>query len=172
MWGYPPNFIRVKGWPIEMRNDAPTDCVVSAMRKAARKLTLLYDGALAEVGLRITQYSLLSELERWNGSGPPTVSDLADVMVLERSALGQALKPLQRDSLIDVYEDLSDRRRHLVKLTPAGRRRLAEARPHWIRAQSQFLSSFGEEDGRSLRKTLLAIANNEQISPNVSHQAR
>lgn len=74
-------------------------CIATAMRKASRRLSQLYDDALAPSGLRTTQYAILSELER-RSKRPPTMRELADAMVMDRSALGHNLRPLERDGLI------------------------------------------------------------------------
>ena len=83
------------------------------MRKASRRLSQLYDDALAPSGLRTTQYAILSELER-RSKKPPTMRELADAMVMDRSALGHNLRPLERDGLIALEESKEDRRRRHV----------------------------------------------------------
>jgi DNA-binding MarR family transcriptional regulator len=135
-----------------------TPCMASAVRQAARKITLRYDNIMAESGLRITQYSILSEIERSARYRAPTLTELAERLVIERSALGQTLKPLQRDRLIEISRENSDRRRRPVILTDCGRQALERARPFWNTAQRQFLDSFGVDEGANLRATLLQIA--------------
>lgn len=74
-----------------------TLCMVAAIRQAGHTLMLLFDKVMANTGLRLTQYSILSELEKWESAPSPTLTELADALVMERSALGQTLRPLQRD---------------------------------------------------------------------------
>ena len=62
-------------------------CSATAMRKATRRMTQLYDDALASTGLRSTQYAILEELDR-QVDAPPTMAELAETLVLDRSALG------------------------------------------------------------------------------------
>jgi DNA-binding MarR family transcriptional regulator len=145
-----------------MRPETP--CVAAAMRKAARKLTLLYDTVMADTGLRITQYSILSELERWADGTAPTLTELAEILVMERSALGQTLKPLLRDGLVDMTEDPADRRRRAITLTSRGKRIFAKARPRWDIAQQLFRDSFGDGESVALRATLLRIAKDPRLS--------
>lgn len=80
-----------------LRSESP--CITAALRAASRRLSLLYDEVMAPSGLRLTQFSLLAELER-RDAFPATVGELAEIMTMERSALGQTLKPLERDELI------------------------------------------------------------------------
>src|ERR1700744_6517710 len=65
-------------------------CHASAIRKAARRLSQMYDTALAPAGLTITQYGLLTELLR-RGETAPTVTGLAEAMAMGRSGVGQSL---------------------------------------------------------------------------------
>lgn len=60
-------------------------CCSTALRKATRRVTQLYDEALAPVGLRSTQYSILMELSR-RASEAPSLKVLADALVMDRSA--------------------------------------------------------------------------------------
>ena len=46
----------------------PLPCACTALRRSGRALSRFYDEALAETGLRVTQYSLLAALAR-SGSG-------------------------------------------------------------------------------------------------------
>ncbi len=58
-------------------------CSANALRKASRRLTVLYDSALAPADLTVTQYGLLTELVR-RGDDTPTVTELAEAMVMDR----------------------------------------------------------------------------------------
>lgn len=110
---------------------ASEPCHCTLLRKAARRVSAIYDRELAGSGLRITQYILLAEIER---SGPTSITDLAAVMVMERNGLGHNLRLLERDGLV-VSAAGKDRRSRAVSLTGFGQQRLAEVRPRWQRAQ-------------------------------------
>jgi DNA-binding MarR family transcriptional regulator len=68
---------------------------------------------MAPTGLRLTQFSVLAELERRDAVAP-TVGELAEIITMERSALCQMLKPLERDGLIALARDEPDGRRRQV----------------------------------------------------------
>ncbi|HEY4066773.1 MAG TPA: MarR family winged helix-turn-helix transcriptional regulator [Burkholderiaceae bacterium] len=138
-------------------------CSVTALRKASRRVTQLYDTALAPAGLRSTQHAILSELNR-RASAPPTLQALADALVMDRSALGHTLRPLERDGLIGLQPGTHDRRQRYVVLTAAGAEKYREARSLWSAAQRRFQRVFGEGEARALRETLLAIANDERLA--------
>jgi DNA-binding MarR family transcriptional regulator len=133
------------------------------MRAASRRLTLLYDDVMAPSGLRVTQFNILSELER-RMSEPPTVSELAEILTMERSALGQTLHTLEKDGLVMLDRDERDSRRRPVSLTRAGRNAVARGRPYWKKAHDRFAQFFGDADALSeLRSTLRDIAENPRL---------
>lgn len=116
-------------------------CACSRLRRASRALTQLYDDALAPTGLRVTQFALLSTLER---RGPLRISALAAALLLDRTALSRNLDPLVARSLVDVVSG-SDARTREVTLTSAGRSALAAAEPHWAHAQRAVSRRVGED---------------------------
>jgi DNA-binding MarR family transcriptional regulator len=135
------------------------------MRKASRRVSQMYDAALAPVGLKATQFAILSEIDR-RADDPPTMHELADAMVLDRSTLGQNLRPLERDRLVAWEPSDTDRRRKLVILTERGRAKRLQARSLWRAAQERFERAIGKAESAGLRRILLGIAGNiELVSP-------
>jgi DNA-binding MarR family transcriptional regulator len=138
------------------------DCNCTAMRKASRWLSQMYDAALAPAGLRSTQYSILRELRR-RVDDPPLMGHLAEVMVMDRSTLGHNLIPLERDGLVRLEPSRADRRSKQVVITAEGRRKHAETLPLWREAQARFEKRFGDVEAAYLRKMLLGIAGDAQL---------
>jgi DNA-binding MarR family transcriptional regulator len=132
-------------------------CNGTALRKATRRVSQLYDAVLAPCGLRSTQRSILIHIAR---AGTPTMGDLAAALVLDRSALAHNLKPLERDGLVAVVADPRDKRTRLVKLTARGEAKLGESMRLWQNAQHRFETAFGPEQARTLRQSLALIASN------------
>ena len=130
-----------------------TPCNCLALRQAARHISQLYDQHLAEVGLRTTQYSILSKLGRL---GAMPISKLAVAMVMERTALSRAVGPLERDGLVKVGAG-PDGRTRSVKLTPTGQARLKAAAAHWRRAQKDFEMAVGAGNAADLRTELQRV---------------
>jgi DNA-binding MarR family transcriptional regulator len=102
---------------------AENNCNSTALRKASRRVTQLYDEALASCGLRVTQFAILKQILRM---GTPAMGELARTLVMDRGALTHNVKPLERDGLIETVADPADRRNRLIALTRAGRRRVCE----------------------------------------------
>ena len=92
------------------------------------------------------------------------MGELAEILTIERSALGQTLKPLERDGLIALARDERDGRRRPVRLTPAGREAVVRARPYWAEAHRRFAGLFGESAMAKLRATLRDIAENPDVA--------
>ena len=134
------------------------ECNCFAVRAAARHVTQFYDQFLAPVGLRTTQFSILSKLERL---GPLTINALARATVMDRTTLGRNILPLERDGLIRVEATASDRRAKEVHLTKAGKKRLQAAHEGWSEAQARFEATFGPRRAADLRKILRAVVASE-----------
>src|SRR5271169_5500895 len=123
-------------------------CNCTALRKASRRVSQLYDDALAPCGLRTTQRAILNHVLR---AGTPLIGELAESLVMDRGALAHNLKPLLRDGLIQIVSSKTDRRNRLVALTRAGHSKLAESEALWARAQSCFEATFSASKSVSLR---------------------
>lgn len=141
-------------------SDSP--CIVAAMRAATRRLTQLYDEAMVPTGLRITQFHVLSELER-RSADPPTVGELAEILTMERSALGQTLRPLARVGFIELSQDERDGRRRPIKLTKTGKDKVVHGRRYWAGAHESFEQFFGDIQLVFLREMLRGIAESPRL---------
>ncbi|MFE1602939.1 MarR family winged helix-turn-helix transcriptional regulator [Methylobacterium sp. ID0610] len=139
----------------------PGPCSNAGLRRATRRLSQLYDDAIAPSGLRATQFGLLAQLRQL---GAPTMGELAEAMVMDLSALGHTLKPLTRDGLVALQIDPKDRRSRRVVLTEPGRERLRAAARLWREAQARFEAAFGTEKAAQLRDLLDEIASPAFVS--------
>jgi DNA-binding MarR family transcriptional regulator len=138
-------------------------CTCGSLRKASRRISQFYDTALAPVGLKSTQFSILSEVERGSLAGPVTMCELASAMVMDRSTLGHNLRPLERDDLVVLRQARHDRRKRYVELTAKGKSLLPRAQQLWRRAEDRFERIFGKDPAAELRAVLLGIANNRDL---------
>ncbi|WP_020423748.1 MULTISPECIES: MarR family winged helix-turn-helix transcriptional regulator [Cupriavidus] len=141
-----------------LRSDA-TLCNGGALRKAARRVSQLYDAVLAPCGLKLSQHAILAHVDR--AGAPPSMGQLAKALVLDRSALAHNIKPLERDGLIEQLRDPEDGRSRLVALTDAGRSKLVESKRLWRLAQARFEHVYGEDDAKALRSALARIHSDE-----------
>ena len=140
-----------------MRNktdDAPalelSQCNCLVIRQAARRVSQFYDAHLAPLGLKTSQYSILSKLNRL---GPMSINEIADAMVMDRTTIGRAVRPLERDGFVKV-EAAEDGRKRVINLTAAGRERAKEALAAWRQAQKEFELAYGPGAAKKLRTAL------------------
>ena len=144
-----------------MRAGAPPsfqDCNCLAIRQAARHVTQFYDQLFAPVGLRATQYAILSRLKR---DGPMTINALAGALVMDRTTLGRNILPLQRDGLIEVVAAPADRRRRELRLTALGAEKQRQGSERWAVAQQRFDDVFGGDRAAALRGLLREVVTSE-----------
>lgn len=139
-------------------------CTCGSLRKASRRISQFYDSALAPVGIKSTQFSILAEVERSSARGTVSMCELADAMVMDRSTLGHNLRPLERDNLLTLSLTTTDRRKRHVSLTRKGRSTLQRARRLWRSAEGRFEKIFGKQHAAELRAVLLSIAGNDELN--------
>jgi len=138
-------------------HDPPCNC--GTLRKAARRMSQLYDGMLEPCGIKLSQYQVLSHIEK--AGGAPSMGELAASLVLDRSALARNLKPLEREGYVEQIRDETDGRSRLASLTPAGKKKLAESQRVWRLAQERFDRVYGEERSRVLAAALAELFSDE-----------
>jgi DNA-binding MarR family transcriptional regulator len=114
-------------------------CLCSALRKATRAVTRIYDDALRPAGLRVTQFSLLRQLAR---RGALRMRDLSAAVVIEETALNRSVRALHGHGWIAIKTG-ADRRERMLSITAAGRALLAEAEPLWQAAQQRMNDQLG-----------------------------
>lgn len=122
------------------------------MRKAARAVSQLYDAALAPVGLKVTQFTLLIAIESLGDQA--SLTRMARELVMDRTTLTRNLAPLLRAGFVQVGVDARDRRARCVKLAARGREALLRAMPLWERVQAGLVERLGAEQWQHLRTQL------------------
>ncbi|AOJ77726.1 MarR family winged helix-turn-helix transcriptional regulator [Burkholderia ubonensis] len=129
-------------------------CNCLALRQAARFVTQLYERHLAPVGVTAAQFAIMANLSH---RPEQRMSELADTLVMDRTTLLRALKPLQRDGLVAAGASEHDARAHALSLTAAGRRTYARAKIAWQAAQDEFEAQFGRARAKALRSELFGV---------------
>ena len=121
-----------------MGNKILCNCI--ALRQIALKLTKIYDEALIDTGIKVTQYSLLKNIEK---IGTPNIKNLAIATQLDRSTLARNLEKLERMKLVFLkFGD--DKRNKIISLTPHGKQILTKANISWKTIQDQVSKNLGE----------------------------
>ncbi len=124
-----------------------------------RLARLVFQRSSEEVlGMTLKQYSLLSDL-RYHGGAVPQQS-LCGVMGLDPNYVVLLLNEVEDAGYVERRRDSADRRRHIVELTPAGRRALERAEVGMQSIEDEVLSGLSQKQrielGRLLSKALAA----------------
>jgi DNA-binding MarR family transcriptional regulator len=107
-------------------------CTCEGLRRLTRRMTMVYDRHLAEVGLTVGQHSLLVNI----GAETLPLSRLARRAATDRTTLTRSLVPLVKAGWVVVMPG-EDARTRQVTLTDAGRHKVKTAHAVWQRAQDQ-----------------------------------
>ena len=127
-------------------------CACTALRKASRAVTRLYDAALTDSGMSVIQFSILRNLAR---HGPFPLMELADRLVMERTSLYRALNPLRRQGWVKLGD--GEGRAKIAALTTRGQRALDDATGAWEAAQAGLLGKIGLDEWTQMESSLARL---------------
>ncbi|WP_157222390.1 MarR family winged helix-turn-helix transcriptional regulator [Novosphingobium sp. AP12] len=127
-------------------------CACTALRKAARAVSRVYDDALSGRGISTAQFAILRHVGRGE---PVALSPLADQLAMDRTTLYRGLAPLEAKGWVAVEQGPGKAR--LASLTPAGRAAMNEAEDDWHEVQARIIAALGAEQWATLQSTLRAV---------------
>ena len=107
-------------------------------------MTRQYERYFAQAQLTSAQFSILVALSE---EGPMTMLELAKVLVMDRTTLLRAMKPLQREDLLKNAASDADPRQLVFSLSPAGERKLKQAMPLWAQGTAGVRGRHGPARG-------------------------
>jgi DNA-binding MarR family transcriptional regulator len=129
------------------------ECAGGGLRRASRAITRFYETAFAPLDLTGTQFSILVAVHL---RGPVPLSRLAERLVLDRTSLYRAVKPLVRRRCLRIRPGQT-RRERTATLTEAGRRLLTDALPIWEQVQGRFVGALGPQAWAALTSGLRQV---------------
>jgi DNA-binding MarR family transcriptional regulator len=109
------------------------------------------------LGIEVRHYGLLVTLEQL---GPSSQQALADGMRISATMITQIVDELERKELVERCRNPADRRSYTVTMTPAAKRKLADARAKFALAAAEIANPIGDAGDRELRtllRKLLAV---------------
>ncbi|USI73458.1 MarR family winged helix-turn-helix transcriptional regulator [Sphingomonas morindae] len=123
-------------------------CHCFLARRTARQITRFYDAHLHPVGLKITQFLTLAIL---NERPLAAITDLADRLDVDATAMGKMIATLERAGVVEVHRAKTDGRSRVVSMTVKGRARFEAAVPLWRGAQAAIEQANAVETKERLR---------------------
>jgi DNA-binding MarR family transcriptional regulator len=114
-------------------------CACGSLRRASRATSRLYEAAFAPLKLTATQFTILIAVQL---RGPVPLSRLAQALVLDRTSLYRAVKPLERRGCLRVLPGRT-RRERMASLTAKGQELLEQALPIWEQVQARLVQALG-----------------------------
>lgn len=130
-----------------------SSCYCILLRKASRRLSALYDEALEPYGINIGQFSHLRTVRR---NEPVSLTELGELMELDRSTVGRNTKVLERMGLVEAVSG-EDQREALLQLSEKGRALLRDAEPIWHDVQVRIDERLGADRTEELKQLLTVL---------------
>ncbi len=124
---------------------------------------LVYKRATEDVlGMRLKAYVTLSNLRE----GPRSQQDLCIAMHLDPNNCVLMLNDLESEGYVERKRDPADRRRHIVKMTPAGHKAMLAAERAMESLEDDVLGALDADEREVLRKLLdRALAAEPSLTP-------
>ena len=111
--------------------------------------------AYEKAGLNPYHHAVLAVLDEGSRE---TQGAIADALAYDRGQLVGLLDELEERGLVERRRDPADRRRHIVRLTPDGKRALAKLRALARQLEDDFLASLDEDERAQLHALLRRLA--------------
>lgn len=123
------------------QRDYNKECLSFALKRCSRAITQIYDRNLASTGIRSTQFNLLMAI---GASEMKTLTQLAKILVMDRTTLTRNMKPLEKLALVQTMP-AKDKRSKSYALTEKGRMVLSQALSDWDSLQQKIKDVFPPE---------------------------
>jgi DNA-binding MarR family transcriptional regulator len=126
------------------------ECVGFRVRKLNRMVTAIYDGALASVGLKTSQFSVLVAVANRDQARP---AELTKLLQMDESTLSRNVERMCARGWLRLERD-DDRRSHLIEVTDKGKALIRKCLPAWQQAQEEVSQRLGADSVSALRAAL------------------
>jgi DNA-binding MarR family transcriptional regulator len=130
------------------------DDLAALVGRLARRLRAAEEPVLERAGLSMWEYVTLSRLSRGAAGSQQA---LARAMGYDKTRLIALLDGLEQRELITRAPEPPDRRAHIVRITPAGRRRLQAAQRGIKALEEELLAPLPAADRTTLRASLARL---------------
>jgi DNA-binding MarR family transcriptional regulator len=125
-----------------------------ALSRATRYVSRLCNRHLAGASVTVGQFAILLVLRE---HGYMTMAELGEVLVMERTSLLRALKPMVSTRLVEKGRHPHYGLRCVLKLTEAGRERVKQGEMHATSARLEIERAYGSSRAVRLRAELFSL---------------
>jgi len=129
-------------------------CVGGCVRKLNRMVSAIYDGALADAGLKTSQLSVLVSVANRKQARP---AELIKHLQLDESTLSRNVERMCARGWLRLVQD-ADRRSHLIEVTDKGQALIRKCLPAWQKAQAEVSRRLGTDTITELRSALRKLS--------------
>ena len=129
-------------------------CKYIRLRKASNNLTKIYDSALIKVGLKITQFSTLKNIQKL---GKTNIRDLSYLLELDRTTVLRNIEKLIKMNLVS-YKDEQNSKNKIIQLTTVGKSKLREAIIIWEETQHKYIKALGIKNYKEIDTLITKIS--------------
>jgi DNA-binding MarR family transcriptional regulator len=166
----PPAISKNKDGQLE-REDCP-DCLIGNLNWLLGQAHYAFASELAAafepLGVTPRGHSVLGAAR----TGQYTQKQLAELVGLDKTTMVATLDELEAAGLARRVPSATDRRAHVIEVTPAGRRKIIAANKLVEQVQADVLASVTEQDGEALLATLGRLVQNRLAEPAACHSVR
>ena len=128
-------------------------CKCIRLRKASNNLTKIYDSALIKVGLKITQFSTLKNIQKL---GKTNIRDLSSELELDRTTVLRNIEKLIEMDLVS-YKYENDDKNKIIQLTTVGKSKLRKAIMIWEETQDKYIKALGIKNYKEIDTLITKI---------------
>jgi DNA-binding MarR family transcriptional regulator len=140
----------------EFADEMRRACLGTRVGRLHRVVARRFDGALRPLGLTMPQMEILASLVLQGA--PVRPSELAEVLLAERSTVSRNLAALRERGWVEAVEVSPTGRSMAFTATPEGARVLASARAAWAEAQASVMGSLGRGAPEAIDAWLAGLA--------------
>jgi DNA-binding MarR family transcriptional regulator len=128
-----------------------SECLGFRARLLSRVITAVYDDALAEMGLKVSQFSVLNAVASREDTRP---AELAKFLEMDESTLSRNVARMCAKGWLRLEPGEDDRRSHQIAITEVGKALLRKSYPAWQQAQSRVAHKLGPDGVAALKSVV------------------
>src|SRR5580658_6029064 len=129
-------------------------CLGGCVRKLNRMVSAIYDSALANAGLKTSQFSVLVSIANRKQARP---AELTKHLQMDESTLSRNVERMCAKGWLRLVRE-ADRRSHLIEVTDKGQALIRKCLPAWQQAQAEVSRRLGTDTVAELRSALRKLS--------------